>query len=128
MAKINVGQGKQQDMTTGEVEYIGPSDEEIRMKELAHKLDSNYGSLLLNQRTIQNIQTELGQISDDIENTNENDLQAMGMTLHDISNSVQLITDLTSDKTLSDVRADDFKSNLAETGKVKEDISNIAVK
>ncbi|HLR71274.1 MAG TPA: hypothetical protein VK085_07560 [Pseudogracilibacillus sp.] len=122
MAKINVGQGKQQDMTTGEVEYIGPSDEEIRMKELAHKLDSNYGSLLLNQRTIQNIQTELGQISDDIENTNENDLQAMGMTLHDISNSVQLITDLMT------YTADDFKSNLAETGKVKEDIFNIAVK
>lgn len=64
------------------------------LKEITHELDHNYGSLLLKYNTLNNINTELGRIAEDVVSVDKGNLTSLALLLRDIDHKVELLADL----------------------------------
>lgn len=65
-----------------------------QLKDAAMELDTSLGGLLCNIETLKAIDTEMGYVREDVDNTDQSDLTAMGIRFRDISHKITLIDDL----------------------------------
>lgn len=92
------------------------------LKQLSHELDHNVGALNLNRLTLERTKKELGRVSEDIENTDQSDLTAMGMTFRDIAHSVQILADLLH------YTMENLDENFQHTTLIKDSFFNVIVR
>lgn len=92
------------------------------LKELAHKLDEQFGALGLNKITIENVNLELGRISVGVENTDRRDMTAMALQFNDMAHSIQLIADLLN------FTKKDLNDNMDKMEIIKESFFDIIVR
>lgn len=64
------------------------------LRKVTHDFDGNTGSTMINLETLKNINIELGQIAEDVRNTDSSSLTEMGMMFYGIDHKVMLLADL----------------------------------
>lgn len=64
------------------------------VKELVQDLDSTFGEILLHKESIDAIKTELDRIRDDVDNTDQTDMESMALQFRDMSYKIVLLDDL----------------------------------
>lgn len=92
------------------------------LKELTSEFDSNIGSTLCRIETLRNIKIELGQIAEDVENTDPTDLTAIALQFRDIDHKILLLADLMR------YTVDDLEETFEHTRLIKESYFDLIVK
>lgn len=62
--------------------------------EIAHSLDNELGGILLKLEDLKAIDTNLGHVMENMDNTDQLDLKSMGMTLRDVYPTLKMIESL----------------------------------
>lgn len=67
---------------------------EVLVKDSVNDFDSALGSLLINVESLKAINTEVGHVREDVDNTDKSDLTSMALRFRDIDHKIILIDDL----------------------------------
>lgn len=95
---------------------------QIALRETAHKLDHNIGDTMGKIETLKCISTELGRISDEVDNTDLSDTTAMAMQFYDMQHKIIMVTELLR------YTLNDLNETFEETQIIKESFFNLIVR
>lgn len=70
------------------------NNKETLVNDSLHELDNSLGGLLINIESLKALDTIMGHVRVDVDNTDQSDLTSLGLTMRDISHKIVLIDDL----------------------------------
>src|SRR5699024_7660660 len=70
------------------------NNRETLINDSIHELDNSLGGLLINIESLNALNTIMGHVREDVDNTDQSDIPSLGLTMRDISHKIVLIDDL----------------------------------
>ena len=92
------------------------------LRKVTFELDSNTGSIAINVDTLKNMNIELGQIAENVRNTDLSNLTDMGMMFYDIDHKIMLLADLLH------YTVKELEENLKHTQIIKESYYDLIIR
>ena len=70
------------------------NNRETLINDSIHELDNSLGGLLINIESLNALNTIMGHVREEVDNTDQSDITSLGLTMRDISHKIVLIDDL----------------------------------